>query len=270
MGRSTWTKMKSGLIFSLLLSPLLAKHVLVETEDQVDKKKYKERKGDDFQCEYCHCFDTNSLVETESGRKKMSELVLGDALATYDQNKGKFFTKFLGWLDRGSSVGYFLEVKTKNGRRMRLTGNHLIFIFNDGRQIATYAKDLQPTDILLSLNEEKIEKTEIASLDYVYSNGYRAPLTEEGTLLVDGILASCYASFDHWYSHKMVTPVRMFPDLLDSEESQHQDGTRTVIQRMKQIGTLLGFRMKQNEEKILKESPLGKMMNLIFSSKVEL
>ena len=46
--RSTWTKMKSGLIFSLLLSPLLAKHVLVETEDQVDKKKYKEKKGDDF------------------------------------------------------------------------------------------------------------------------------------------------------------------------------------------------------------------------------
>ena len=41
--------MKSGLIFSLLLSPLLAKHILVETEDQVDKKKYKERKGDDFQ-----------------------------------------------------------------------------------------------------------------------------------------------------------------------------------------------------------------------------
>ena len=47
--------MKSGLIFSLLLSPLLAKHVLVETkgkkrrtEDQVDKKKYKEKKGDDF------------------------------------------------------------------------------------------------------------------------------------------------------------------------------------------------------------------------------
>ena len=66
---------------------------------------------------------------------------------------------------------------------MRLTGNHLIFIFNNGQQIAKYAKDLQPTDILLSLNEDKIEKTEIASLDYVYSNGYRAPLTEEGTLL---------------------------------------------------------------------------------------
>ena len=62
----------------------------------------------------------------------------------------------------------------------------------------------------------------------------------------------------------------MFPNLLESEESQHQDGTRTVIQKMKQIGTLLGFRMKQNEEKILKENTLGKMMNLIFSSKVEL
>ena len=53
-------------------------------------------------------------METESGSKKMSELgkfvsiflvqrfsfvaVLGDALATYDQNKGKIFTKAIFWL----------------------------------------------------------------------------------------------------------------------------------------------------------------------------
>ena len=62
----------------------------------------------------------------------------------------------------------------------------------------------------------------------------------------------------------------MFPFLLENSDSQHQDGTRTVIQRMKQIGTLLGFRMKQNEEETVKENQLGKMMNLVFSSKVEL
>ena len=66
---------------------------------------------------------------------------------------------------------------------MKLTGSHLIFTISNGKQISKYAKDLQLTDILLSWNEEKIEKTEIESLEYVYSNGYRAPLTEEGTLL---------------------------------------------------------------------------------------
>ena len=66
---------------------------------------------------------------------------------------------------------------------MKLTGSHLIFTISNGEQISKYAKDLQLTDILLSWNEEKIEKTEIESLEYVYSNGYRAPLTEEGTLL---------------------------------------------------------------------------------------
>ena len=66
---------------------------------------------------------------------------------------------------------------------MKLTGNHLIFTISNGEQISKYAKDLQLTDILFSWNEEKIEKTEIESLEYVYSSGYRAPLTEEGTLL---------------------------------------------------------------------------------------
>ena len=33
--------------------------------------------------------------------------------------------------------------------------------------------------------------------------------------MVDGLLASCYASFDHDLSHFVMTPVQWFPDLIE-------------------------------------------------------
>ena len=41
------------------------------------------------------------------------------------------------------------------------------------------------------------------------------PLIAEGKLLVDGVLASCYASSDHDLAHLTMTPMQMFPTLMD-------------------------------------------------------
>ena len=36
----------------------------------------------------------------------------------------------------------------------------------------------------------------------------------EGDIAVDGVLASCYASFDHDLAHIAMTPMQLFPDIL--------------------------------------------------------
>ena len=36
----------------------------------------------------------------------------------------------------------------------------------------------------------------------------------EGNLLVDGILASCYASSDHGLAHMVMAPIRWFPNII--------------------------------------------------------
>ena len=40
-------------------------------------------------------------------------------------------------------------------------------------------------------------------------------MTDEGNIVVDGILASCYASFDHDLAHFAMTPMKWFPELME-------------------------------------------------------
>ena len=43
--------------------------------------------------------------------------------------------------------------------------------------------------------------------------GVYFPVTMEGSIVVDGVLASCYALINHDLSHLMLTPIRWFPGL---------------------------------------------------------
>ena len=37
----------------------------------------------------------------------------------------------------------------------------------------------------------------------------------DGAIMVDGVLASCYASADHDLAHIVMTPIRWFPEMID-------------------------------------------------------
>ena len=41
------------------------------------------------------------------------------------------------------------------------------------------------------------------------------PLTMEGNIVVDGVLASCYGSYNHDLAHIAMTPMRWFPAVLE-------------------------------------------------------
>ena len=45
--------------------------------------------------------------------------------------------------------------------------------------------------------------------------GAYVPLMAEGNIVVDGVLASCYASFDHDLAHFVMTPMQWFPRVLE-------------------------------------------------------
>ena len=41
------------------------------------------------------------------------------------------------------------------------------------------------------------------------------PITKEGNIVVDGVLTSCYADFDHDFAHLTMTPMQWFPEIID-------------------------------------------------------
>ena len=73
--------------------------------------------------------------------------------------------------------------------------------------------------------------------------------SKEGTLLVDGFLASCYASFPHLPAQIAYAPVKMFSrQLLDDESSQDKDGVRRVVKGLKRIGEFVGLRRNASSD----------------------
>ena len=99
------------------------------------------------------------------------------------------------------------------------------------------------------------------NLSNPFSSGVYSPITRSGCLLVDGVLASCYASFPHNLAHTFMLPVRLIPSLLIRDKGQvtdllhpimskftnsnlFQTGRCTYTQTVKKLGDLLGKREK--------------------------
>ena len=64
------------------------------------------------------------------------------------------------------------------------------------------------------------------------------PLTSDGNIIVDGVLASCYASFDHDLAHLFMSPMQWFPGILGwiFGEGNHEPGYVTYV---KMVGRVL-------------------------------
>ena len=64
---------------------------------------------------------------------------------------------------------------------------------------SVYAGQLQEGDRLVKMKAKGVELIgeEVVSLERKLESGFWAPLTRSGTLLVDGFLMSCYASYPH-------------------------------------------------------------------------
>ena len=46
---------------------------------------------------------------------------------------------------------------------------------------------------------------------YSFNPGAFTPVTMDGNIIVDGVLASCYATVDHDFGHIAMGPLRWFP-----------------------------------------------------------
>ena len=204
-----------------------------------------------------------SRVVTQRGTVAIEELQLGDEVQTIE-NGNLHMTTFLGWIHKEADHNeQFLKLKTES-TQITLSEKHVIFYKPKGRErdvmTTTFADLVEEGDLLKVILNGEVLWERVVDVDRETRKGIYTPLTSAGTILVDNVLASCYADFlfqfvvtSIYYSiplpqSKSVSqadmaflPVRLFPWLLDNEESQVKDGLRFYPQLLTWFGTQINM-----------------------------
>ena len=166
------------------------------------------------------CFPANAIVFTQDGQKEMKSLRPGDRVLTLTGKGQKVFTEVITFLHyHPDHDGSYIVLKSESGTSLTVSPNHLIYTTGAGDgdvkqdQLdtkATYAGILKSGDKIILVSKDKMETDSIESVRHVRSHGLYAPLTRSGTIVVDGVLASCYANFpNQCVAHVALAPLRL-------------------------------------------------------------
>lgn len=188
---------------------------------------------------------------TSSGnRKAMSDLKIGDEILAVDSDGELTFSPILLFLDRDPEERRaFVTLITEDGRSIEVTPHHLVFArrqseaddsessndveVTESDLSPTYAGDLEAGDVIYTLDlsgetagsgsgKRPLRASRVVDTRLRMRNGVFAPLTVEGNLVVDGVLASCYAQIhSQTLAHWAFLPVRMLESIKQIFSSSH-------------------------------------------------
>ena len=183
------------------------------------------------------CFPPTSLALLDSGiSMPLSRLSVGDQVLTMGAGGHLEYSEVLMFLDRDlSAQAAFYTIHTDNGNNISLTPSHMIYVGNS-RDLSPdelqpiYAKDVVKGQyvytVVDSVENHVIEVSQVTRISMRTEVGYFAPLTRHGTIIIDNVIASCYARIDsQTIAHLSFAPVRMlkyFSQLLcEHQKSWH-------------------------------------------------
>ncbi|CAF3773377.1 unnamed protein product [Rotaria sp. Silwood1] len=159
------------------------------------------------------CFSGDSLIKLSNGKyKEVGNLQSGDEIITIDQSK-IISTEMIMMLDKQiSKEALFYTLRTDSGNEISLTEYHLIPITNsNGNENYLFAKQIKIGDYLFVLFNGKFKYSPVINITIEMKKGYYAPLTMKGTLLINNILASCFANVNnHHLAQNYMTPFRYY------------------------------------------------------------
>ncbi|KAM8722406.1 indian hedgehog B protein-like isoform 2-T2 [Acanthopagrus schlegelii] len=202
------------------------------------------------------CFPGEASVTLESGaQKSVSELRPGErvlASAGGDGSGELVYSEVLAFLDRDPVTWkLFYTLQTEAGARLSLTAAHLLFVTEGncsegaaparGALRTVYASDARPGQCVLVAGQRNGEGrlSRVTRVSLRASRGAFAPLTRQGTLVVDGVVASCYAVVEqHSLAHWAFSPLRLIHSWTGSTGS-HGDGIHWYSQLLHWLGRML-------------------------------
>ena len=146
----------------------------------------------------CHRYLQGSKVVTQRGQVAIEQLQLGEEVLTIQKGK-LYMTTFLGWIHKEADhMERFLKLKTESAQ-ITLSEKHVIFYKPKGRKTealtTTFADLVEEGDLLEVVLDGKVHLERVVDIEHETRIGIYSPLTAAGTILVDNVLASCYADF---------------------------------------------------------------------------
>lgn len=222
------------------------------------------------------CFSGDTQVILEDGAtKQMRDLHPGDrvlASSTADGHGPLLYSTVLSFLDHQPNVTkIFYIIGTNTGHNISLTAAHLIFVTDctgglsepkwegttdepllgsvQGRRPSleagltpVFASEVRQGQCVLTSQGEVGSQATLSVVTFVEeqrSTGLYAPLTQHGSIVVNGVLASCYAAVDnHHLAHWVLAPLRFFYSLMGPSEQQ-TEGLHWYPWLLQKLGQML-------------------------------
>jgi hypothetical protein len=158
------------------------------------------------------CFPSDATVDVlNSGKVPLSSLQIGAQVRVLNEENQLSYSPIIAFLHRDlDEHALYKRIQTKNSA-IELSQRHLIHQRKDG---FIWAEKLSKGDeilVLSSKHENETQWEEIIDITDVYKQGLMAPLTEQGTIIVNNVHASCYALVkSHKVAHFALAPYRFY------------------------------------------------------------
>jgi Hint module len=169
-------------------------------------------------------------VRTEDGRTvKMSELLVGESVLVRSADGELTYSKVYAFLDR-KPEGEFdfvrLTVQAEGDSSaaavLEVSPRHRVFHQGGAAQplVDVDAADLRSGHLVqMATGSGAVHSAQILSVEEVRREGAYAPVTFAGTVVVDDVVASCYAMASHATAHAAFAPMRLAAELLPAAAS---------------------------------------------------
>ena len=171
--------------------------------------------------------------------KLMAELEIGDEVLSVTSDRKLVYSPVIAFLAKvPSDETEFVTLETEDGNVLSLTPSHLIFRNSSSKPV--FASSIEPGDYVYSLGKTTLSSLQVENvtkIGRVKVQGAYAPLTAEGTIVVDNIVASCYAVLDdQQFLHAAFAPLRLLNYLAPSIVGTNQEGLHWYPEIMQAVG----------------------------------
>ena len=190
------------------------------------------------------CFPSNATVQLEATNSEVpiSTLRKGDRVLAMTASGDAVYSEFLGYLHQHSSIpSQFFTIRTSSNT-LQISSKHLLYVFqsqDDKHGTYDFAKNIRVGKYVLTVNDAgNLVRSRVTAISRADAVGFYAPLTSEGTIIVDGVVASCYATVPyHSVAHLGTWPYRMWQKYISGEDhvSESVEVMPAYIQMLQQF-----------------------------------